>query len=131
MSPSDVFHPATAVGAHAIIVAHNHPSGDPTPSADDIALTARLKSAGAIVGVDVLDHLVLGSTGYYSTADARMYKDVWQQDRDYRSGGWGTLFAVAVVGAIGFAAWRRYAGRGPTRIVGQPFLGIDVLGEIG
>jgi len=39
---------------------HNHPSGDPTPSADDLALTARLVSAGAVLGIDVLDHIVIG-----------------------------------------------------------------------
>ena len=59
--PREVFGPAVRLGAAAIIVAHNHPSGDPTPSAEDFAVTRRLKEAGDILGIPVLDHLVIGS----------------------------------------------------------------------
>jgi DNA repair protein RadC len=45
---------------------HNHPSGDPTPSADDVSLTRRLVAAGELMGIDVLDHLILTATRYVS-----------------------------------------------------------------
>ena len=60
----------THLGASAIIMVHNHPSGDPHPSADDVALTARLVEAGHVVGIDVLDHLVLADQRYYSFMEA-------------------------------------------------------------
>lgn len=58
--PREVFRAAIADCAAAIILAHNHPSGDPTPSQDDIATTSRLKQAGDIIGIRVLDHIVVG-----------------------------------------------------------------------
>lgn len=64
--PREVFRMAAVGGAAAIVVFHNHPSGDPTPSENDVALTARLVEAGAIMGIDVLDHLVLADASYYS-----------------------------------------------------------------
>jgi DNA repair protein RadC len=47
------------------LLAHNHPSGDPEPSAEDIALTRRLTSAGQLLGIEVLDHLILGEAGRF------------------------------------------------------------------
>lgn len=67
-SPRDVFRSALREGAVNVILVHNHPSGDPTPSADDRAVTRRLVEAGALLGVKVLDHVVVGSTGYVSFA---------------------------------------------------------------
>lgn len=64
--PRDVFGPALRVGAASIVVLHNHPSGDPAPSAEDIAVTARLREAGALVGIPLLDHIILGDERYYS-----------------------------------------------------------------
>ena len=64
--PREVFREAIAGGAAAVVLFHNHPSGDPTPSRDDLALTRRLMTAGDIVGIDVLDHLVLADTRYAS-----------------------------------------------------------------
>jgi DNA repair protein RadC len=52
--------------AAAIIVGHNHPSGDPTPSGDDISLTARLARAGEILGIKVIDHVIVADGRYYS-----------------------------------------------------------------
>jgi DNA repair protein RadC len=52
-----------------VALAHNHPSGDPTPSPEDRALTRRLKDGGDLLGVTVLDHVVLGEDKYYSFAD--------------------------------------------------------------
>jgi DNA repair protein RadC len=64
--PREVFREATAAAAAAIILFHNHPSGDPTPSPDDFILTARMVSAGLVMGIDVLDHLILADQMYYS-----------------------------------------------------------------
>lgn len=68
MAPREVYRDALLAGASAIFLAHNHPSGDPTPSADDRALTRRLAQAGSTVGVDLLDHLVIGDPGWVSLA---------------------------------------------------------------
>jgi DNA repair protein RadC len=59
--PREVFGPAVREGAHSILLAHNHPSGDPTPSAEDRALTARLKECGQLLGIEVLDHVIVGN----------------------------------------------------------------------
>jgi len=53
-------------GVAAIIVAHNHPSGDPTPSPEDRTVTRRLRDAGKLLGVPVLDHVIIGDDRYYS-----------------------------------------------------------------
>jgi len=64
--PREVFRDAVAHPAAAMIVAHNHPSGDPTPSEEDKALTARLVKAGEIIGIKVLDHIVIGDGRWVS-----------------------------------------------------------------
>jgi len=64
--PREVFRAAIARGAASIACAHNHPSGDPTPSPQDLEITKRLVAAGEIVGIDVLDHLIIGEKGYVS-----------------------------------------------------------------
>ena len=56
----EVFRPAIMDGAAAVILAHNHPSGDPTPSAEDITTTRQAVKAGQILGIQVLDHIVIG-----------------------------------------------------------------------
>ena len=58
--PREVFKPAVAMSAAAVIVAHNHPSGDPSPSGDDLDLTGRLDRCGDLLGIALLDHLVVG-----------------------------------------------------------------------
>ncbi len=58
--PREVFREAIASSSAALIVAHNHPSGDPAPSAEDVRVTERLVEAGKIIGIDLLDHIVLG-----------------------------------------------------------------------
>jgi DNA repair protein RadC len=63
--PREIFQPALLVGAVAILVAHNHPSGDPAPSAEDQAVTDRLRRAGDLLGVSVLDSIVWTSGGAY------------------------------------------------------------------
>jgi DNA repair protein RadC len=64
--PREVFGPALREGAAALIVVHNHPSGDPEPSAEDLSVTRRLIEVGQIVGVPLLDHVVVGAEGYVS-----------------------------------------------------------------
>ena len=66
VEPRDVFREATVGAAAAIVVFHNHPSGDPTPSRDDEELTRRLTAAGVLMGIDVVDHIILGDGCYYS-----------------------------------------------------------------
>jgi DNA repair protein RadC len=68
-TPREVFREAVAARAAAIILFHNHPSGDPTPSRDDVAVTKRLVSAGALLGIDVLDHVILGGATYFSFSE--------------------------------------------------------------
>jgi DNA repair protein RadC len=70
ISPADVFRPLLREAAASTIFAHNHPSGDPTPSDQDLAITERLTQAGDLLGIRVLDHLVLGASGYFSFLDA-------------------------------------------------------------
>ena len=64
--PREVFAPAVRESAAALIVVHNHPSGDPTPSPEDREVTRRLRAAGEIVGIRVLDHVVVGEEAYVS-----------------------------------------------------------------
>ena len=64
--PREVFQPAVEFSAAAIIVAHNHPSGDPEPSDDDLEITKRLVEAGKIMGLEILDHLIIGKNKYVS-----------------------------------------------------------------
>ena len=64
--PREVFKDAVLASAASIILAHNHPSGDPTPSVDDVNITKRLIAAGEILGVDLLDHLVIGDGTFVS-----------------------------------------------------------------
>jgi DNA repair protein RadC len=72
VKPADVFRAAIIAGAISIIIAHNHPSGEPAPSAEDIALTKRIKRAGDLLGIAVLDHIVSAEKGHFSFADAGM-----------------------------------------------------------
>lgn len=67
--PREVFAPAIAHAAASIIVVHNHPSGDPEPSAEDFAVTAQLMEAGCLLGIPVRDHVIVGDSGYVSLAE--------------------------------------------------------------
>ncbi|CAG0940330.1 hypothetical protein BROC_00987 [Candidatus Brocadiaceae bacterium] len=63
--PREVFRTACMISASSIIVAHNHPSGDPAPSREDIELTKRLSEAGKIIGIELLDHVIIGHDRNY------------------------------------------------------------------
>jgi DNA repair protein RadC len=64
--PREVFREATIAGAYGIVLFHNHPSGDPKPSPDDIILTKRLIEAGQLMGITVIDHVILVDRGFHS-----------------------------------------------------------------
>ncbi len=64
--PREIFRTAIKRNAAAVVLAHNHPSGDPSPSSDDIQVTERVLRAGQLIGVDVLDHLIIGDKCYIS-----------------------------------------------------------------
>jgi DNA repair protein RadC len=68
--PREVFREAATGGAAAILLFHNHPSGDPAPSPDDLRLTRRMMAAGQVMGIDVLDHIILGDRVYWSFKEA-------------------------------------------------------------
>jgi len=73
--PREVFKPAMLANAAAIILGHNHPSGDPTPSTEDLALTARLMQSGELLGIPVLDHLVLGHEIFISMKERHLMEE--------------------------------------------------------
>ncbi|MEO0115273.1 MAG: DNA repair protein RadC [candidate division WOR-3 bacterium] len=64
--PREVFKEAIAASAASVICVHNHPSGNPEPSDDDLNLTKRLVLAGNLLGIEILDHIIIGAQGYYS-----------------------------------------------------------------
>jgi DNA repair protein RadC len=66
VEPRDVFREAVIGGASAIVAFHNHPSGDPSPSPEDVALTRRLAAAGVLMGIELVDHIILGEMQYWS-----------------------------------------------------------------
>src|SRR5216683_2579258 len=68
--PREVFKPAIVGCAAAIVAAHNHPSGDATPSPEDIEITRRLRQVGELIGIRILDHVILGAETHFSFADA-------------------------------------------------------------
>lgn len=68
--PRELYKEAVRRSSFAVIVAHNHPSGDATPSADDIALTRRLREAGELLGIALLDHIILGDATYTSLRES-------------------------------------------------------------
>ncbi len=64
--PRDIFREAATHGASAVVLFHNHPSGDPEPSDDDVQLTLRMMAAGVLMGIDVIDHVILADQRYCS-----------------------------------------------------------------
>lgn len=65
--PREVFRPAIVHGGSSVALIHNHPSGDPTPSREDIEITERIADAGRIVGIDLLDHVIVGKNGRFQS----------------------------------------------------------------
>ncbi len=71
VSPALVMKPAILASAAGLVLAHNHPSGQPEPSPEDIALTRRLSAAGALLGIDIHDHIVIGEADRYVSLKER------------------------------------------------------------
>ena len=71
--PREVFGPAVRDAAVSLVLAHNHPSGDPSPSAQDHEVTERLKRVGGLLGIEVVDHIIVGTESYYSFAEGDCY----------------------------------------------------------
>jgi DNA repair protein RadC len=74
VSPRDALRPAVREGAHGVVFVHNHPSGDPAPSAEDVDLTERLRAAAELVGVLARDHVIVAAAGYYSFVEAGRWR---------------------------------------------------------
>jgi DNA repair protein RadC len=74
VEPREVFKSAVRQSAAAVILVHNHPSGDPTPSREDVALTRRLLQAGELLGIEILDHLIIGDNKYVSLKAEQLLK---------------------------------------------------------
>ena len=68
--PREVFKAAILDSASSVIVAHNHPSGDPTPSREDLAITAKLVETGNIIGITLMDHVIIGDGRHYSLKES-------------------------------------------------------------
>ena len=71
--PREVFSPAVRESAAAVILVHNHPSGDPTPSREDLEISRRLKEAGELLGIRVLDHIIIGDNTYVSFVERGLF----------------------------------------------------------
>ncbi|MBU2598667.1 MAG: DNA repair protein RadC [Actinobacteria bacterium] len=70
--PRESFKSAVKNSAASVVFIHNHPTGDPTPSSDDIAITKRLVEAGKILGIKVLDHIIVGDTTHFSFSEENL-----------------------------------------------------------
>ena len=70
--PREVYNPVIRESAAAVVFVHNHPSGDPAPSQEDVEITRRLKEVGEVMGIRVLDHVVIGHDRYFSFSDRGM-----------------------------------------------------------
>ncbi len=77
--PREVFKAAVHNNSAGLILLHNHPTGDPTPSREDREITRRLEEAGEIIGIRVIDHIIIGSSSYYSMTD----KGLTRVPKDY------------------------------------------------
>lgn len=75
VSPREIFLEALQKGAVYIIVLHNHPSGDPAPSKEDILITKRIREAGCLLGIELLDHIIIGDNCYVSFAQENLLQD--------------------------------------------------------
>ena len=137
VAPRDLFAAALATGANAVIIAHNHPSGEASPSNEDVNLTHRLRAGGDLIGVPVLDHVIIGEEDAYSFDGNELLRGVWEKGKSYSVGGWGSvlLAATSVVGVLAIVAVLRSGKKrdGSESVVGKsaerrsPMLGLDVF----
>ncbi|MEB4783512.1 JAB domain-containing protein [Paenibacillus jamilae] len=73
LHPREVFKFSILSNAASIIACHNHPSGDPTPSSEDISMSRRLQKSGDLLGIELLDHIILGQDGYVSMKERGLF----------------------------------------------------------
>ena len=73
--PAEVLRAAVIESAPSIIISHNHPSGDPTPSPEDVSITRELVQAGKLLGIDLLDHVVIGGDRWVSLKERKLMDD--------------------------------------------------------
>ncbi|MGY5484137.1 JAB domain-containing protein [Paenibacillus sp. ALE2] len=73
LHPREVFKFSILSNAASIIACHNHPSGDPTPSSEDISMSRRLQKSGELLGIELLDHIILGQDGYVSMKERGLF----------------------------------------------------------
>lgn len=73
VTPADLLRPVVLNACAGAIMIHNHPSGDPTPSAEDVALTQRVQRGAELLGIKLLDHIIIGRAGYFSFLDAGLF----------------------------------------------------------
>ena len=71
--PREIFKSAILSNANSIIIAHNHPSGNPTPSPQDIQFTKRMEECGEMMGIQLLDHIIVGDSGYISLREENFF----------------------------------------------------------
>jgi len=71
--PREVFNPAIRKSSASIIMVHNHPSGDPSPSSEDISITARIAEAGKLIGIELVDHIIIGDGKYISMKEKGLF----------------------------------------------------------
>ena len=71
--PREVFNPAIRKSSASIIMVHNHPSGDPSPSSEDISITARIAEAGKLIGIELVDHIIIGDGKYVSMKEKGLF----------------------------------------------------------
>jgi hypothetical protein len=85
--PREVFTPVIHASAAAMILLHNHPSGDPHPSQEDVAITKRLREIAEVIGIRILDHIIIGETTYVSLVDDCCWEQPFEQPRKETSHG--------------------------------------------
>ena len=77
LEPRDIFAPALILPAHGVVVVHNHPSGDPEPSTDDLNFTQRVLAASQLLGVTLVDHIIVGKKTWYSFSEHGLHDSLW------------------------------------------------------
>lgn len=77
LEPRDIFAPALLIPAHGVVVVHNHPSGNPEPSADDLNFTQRVLAASQLLGITLVDHIIVGKKSWYSFGEHGLHDQIW------------------------------------------------------
>ncbi|MBN1654331.1 MAG: DNA repair protein RadC [Deltaproteobacteria bacterium] len=76
IKPADIFRAVLRELSSKIVVVHNHPSGEPTPSTEDVTFTRRLKQAGEVIGIQLVDHIIIAEQGYFSFLDSGLFDNL-------------------------------------------------------